>query len=246
MRKSLKRLTSKTIPKALKRFVINEFFYSAASYHGFHLCSSQEGEDMVLANLFSSGEQGFYVDVGAHHPTRFSNTFYFYKKGWSGINVDPNEDLMTAFKVSRPRDINLCLAIDMDQGEKNYYQYREPALNSIDSNTVTQREAQNLMAKKVVSVQTRTLSSILDEFLPKEARITFMTIDTEGNDIRVLQSNNWDRYRPRYVLAEDVHITDLLSLSTSEVVRLMTSLGYSVFAKTRRTLFFVDERSLES
>ena len=43
---------------------------------------SHEGEDIVLSNLFSGKKQGFYIDVGAHHPKRFSNTYLFYKKGW--------------------------------------------------------------------------------------------------------------------------------------------------------------------
>jgi hypothetical protein len=49
---------------------------------------SQEGEDMVLYRTFETVKEGFYVDVGAHHPDRFSNTYKFYKQGWRGINID--------------------------------------------------------------------------------------------------------------------------------------------------------------
>ena len=41
---------------------------------------SQEGEDMVLQRIFAQKEYGFYIDVGAHHPKRFSNTYLFYKR----------------------------------------------------------------------------------------------------------------------------------------------------------------------
>lgn len=50
---------------------------------------SQEGEDLVLNRIFGEQATGYYVDVGAHHPFRFSNTAIFYKKGWCGINIDP-------------------------------------------------------------------------------------------------------------------------------------------------------------
>jgi len=40
---------------------------------------------MILRRIFERQSTGFYVDVGAHHPKRFSNTYFFYKKGWSGI-----------------------------------------------------------------------------------------------------------------------------------------------------------------
>ncbi len=38
---------------------------------------SQEGEDLILRRIFNDRASGFYVDVGAHHPRRFSNTFNF-------------------------------------------------------------------------------------------------------------------------------------------------------------------------
>jgi hypothetical protein len=52
-------------------------------------CYSQEGEDLIASRLFPNQSTGFYVDIGAHHPTRFSNTYLLYTKGWRGINIDP-------------------------------------------------------------------------------------------------------------------------------------------------------------
>ena len=34
---------------------------------------------MVLSRIFNDKSKGFYVDVGAHHPIRFSNTYRFVK-----------------------------------------------------------------------------------------------------------------------------------------------------------------------
>jgi hypothetical protein len=48
---------------------------------------SQFGEDQVVNAIFNSKPHGFYVDIGAYHPTEISNTCYFSKKGWRGINV---------------------------------------------------------------------------------------------------------------------------------------------------------------
>ena len=36
---------------------------------------SQEGEDILLQRIFGNRNNGFYVDVGAHHSSKFSNTF---------------------------------------------------------------------------------------------------------------------------------------------------------------------------
>ena len=73
---------------------------------------SIEGEDRIVrALLWQKHDKGFYVDVGAHHPFRFSNTYLFYTQGWSGINIDATPGSMKAFNKYRPRDINLEVGI---------------------------------------------------------------------------------------------------------------------------------------
>src|SRR5690242_3324544 len=62
---------------------------------------SQEGEDRILHSIFETVADGFYVDIGAHHPKRFSNTYLFYQRGWRGINVDAMPGSMVRFKRVR-------------------------------------------------------------------------------------------------------------------------------------------------
>ena len=100
---------------------------------------SQEGEDMVLSRIFSDKSKGFYVDVGAHHPMRFSNTYSFYKRGWQGINIEPNPDSISMFKRYRPRDINLNCGIAWNKGNLEYYMFDEPALNTFDGDVLKSR-----------------------------------------------------------------------------------------------------------
>src|SRR5271166_7015278 len=82
-----------------------------------NLAYSQDGEDMILRRLLAGQKSGFYVDVGAHHPYRFSNTCYFYRQGWRGINVDTNPDAIEAFRRDRPSDINVCVGVSDTAGE---------------------------------------------------------------------------------------------------------------------------------
>ncbi len=94
---------------------------------------SQEGEDMILQRILGDKKHGFYVDVGAHHPRRFSNTYLFYRRGWSGINIEPNPEAMNAFQVDRERDINLQFGIAEHAENLTYYFFDEPALNTFDA-----------------------------------------------------------------------------------------------------------------
>ena len=65
---------------------------------------------MILRRIFGEQKNGFYIDLGAY-PLKFSDTYYFYKQGWRGINVQPNPDALRAFNVDRQRDINLQLGV---------------------------------------------------------------------------------------------------------------------------------------
>ena len=48
---------------------------------------AQHGEDILLHRLFPEGHRGFYLDVGANHPTLHSVTKHFYDRGWRGVNL---------------------------------------------------------------------------------------------------------------------------------------------------------------
>src|SRR6476646_9082307 len=77
---------------------------------------SQTGEDAILAHLLFGHDPGFYVDVGAFHPILYSNTCYFYQRGWMGINIEPTRGRIDLFKRERPRDISLACAVGRVRG----------------------------------------------------------------------------------------------------------------------------------
>lgn len=201
---------------------------------------SQEGEDLVLDRIFESKPNGFYVDVGAHHPKRFSNTYKFYCKGWSGINIDAMPGSMDIFEVIRPRDINLEIPVSKEVENLTYFIFNEPALNTFnekEANLKSKIEGYYIIEKKIL--QTRPLSMILDEYLVNaNTPIDFMSIDVEGLDMQVLQSNNWSKYRPTYVLAEDLRVNNNNGLCGQQLLEYMTGIQYQLVGRTVNTVFF--------
>ena len=94
---------------------------------------SQEGEDRILCRFFEDKKDpGFYVDVGAHHPYRFSNTQLFYDMGWRGINIDPNPEAIRLFSQCRQGDINLNVGIGKQRNLRQYFAFEESAYNTFD------------------------------------------------------------------------------------------------------------------
>ena len=201
---------------------------------------SQEGEDMVLRRLFERQKIGFYIDIGAHHPKRFSNTYLFYKRGWQGINIDAMPGSMRLFNKWRPRDINLEMGVAYESGTLDYYVFNETALNGFCADLSKKREQANnaYHVREVIKVKVCTLREILAQHLGNN-EIDFMSVDVEGLDLQVLQSNDWSQYRPKFVLSEILN-SSLHDLASDPVVQFMTQHDYVIYAKQVNTVFFQD------
>jgi FkbM family methyltransferase len=206
------------------------------------LSYSQEGEDLILARIFEGQYEGFYVDIGAHHPLKFSNTHIFYMRGWRGINIDACPGSMEVFRQIRPRDINLELAISDKPESLTYYEFNEKALNGFDKDMAAKAESLAFEMTGTRTIETVTLAQVLDKYLPPEQVIDFMNVDVEGLDEQVLRSNNWNKYRPRVILAEDVGPHMWPAVSHTNLVKMLGEHGYALACKTMNTLIFSRER----
>jgi len=81
------------------------------------------------------------------------------------------------------------------------------------------------------------LSLVLDSNLPVGQNIDFMSVDVEGLDFDVLKSNDWTKYRPKFVLAE-ILSSSMHEIEQTSIGRLMTDVGYVIYAKCVNTVFF--------
>lgn len=204
------------------------------------LSYSQEGEDLVLARLFEQIPQGIYVDVGAHHPVRFSNTYLFYRRGWRGVNIDALPGSMAPFRRMRPRDVNLELGVSGSPATLTFFAFEEPALNTFDPLLAQQRMAKGWPMREKIQVRCEPLASILSRHLHKlgSTDIQFMSVDVEGLDLAVLQSNDWERFRPRAVVAEILD-HDLGTAAQSDIAQYLDGVGYRPFSKLHQSTIFL-------
>lgn len=194
---------------------------------------------MVARRMFGDDYQGFYVDVGAHHPERYSNTAWFYSRGWRGINIEADPDLTPEIEAQRPRDITLNCAIAQSGGTMTFYRFAEAALNTFDLQTVERYRNEGLEATSTAEVQMRTLTSVIDE-VGWDLEIDLLSVDVEGLDMEVLLSNDWTKRRPKVILVES-HGRSCDSMSGSPVARLLANEGYVSVAKTLSTAVFATE-----
>jgi len=212
---------------------------------------SQFGEDAYLNSYFrgktwQKGKRMFlprhgqYVDIGAYSPTECSNTHAFYKQGWNGINIDATPGVMDSFKLVRKRDINLNLAVGNTSENLLFFCWGSPSVYNTADPTLA-REREESLSKKATEVRVKCmpLEYILDEHLAPNSKIDFMSIDVEGLDLEVLQSNNWNKYRPELIVTE-IYSNTLEELLAADIVEYLREQGYVAIAWLMPSVIFRD------
>lgn len=200
---------------------------------------SQLGEDRVLAALLEGTARGYYVDIGAHHPTRYSNTAALYKSGWHGIDVDARPGTARLFRRQRPRDRALEVGVASRVGRLKFFIFDDEAVNTFSPEWASIQEGTfNRRLLRTVEVPILTLAQLLETHLPTGQEIDLMNVDVEGFDLEVLQSNDWGRFRPRFIVAEDADIQTLDRICDSSLVQFLMAQGYHPVAKTSVSVFF--------
>ena len=235
----MKKLRDIVPQKHLFTFVkIKNFFTQGFRKHYY----SQGGEDILVSKLFGNKKDGFFVDVGAHHPKHYSNTQLLYEKGWSGINIDPNSNNMKSFRRGRKRDINLQIGISKKPGTLTYYSFSHPCFNTFSkeiADTVSKKKWVELLSK--IQVPCHPLRDILTKHVPKNKAIDLLNIDVEGFDMQVLQSNNWKKFHPRVIIIED-HSFDPNEPAQAEIYSFLKERSYRLHAYTGMSLIFIDKK----
>lgn len=231
-----------TIKEILPKRVIKGIQFLKRNYTDIYALKSysQEGEDMILRRIFENKDIGFYIDVGAHHPKRFSNTYYFYKKGWKGINIDAMPKSMDLFEKMRPRDINIEAAISNQHCDLIYYEFNEPALNGFSKELSELRDnSEQYFITSSYILRTSSLNQVLsNEFGINFIEIDFLTIDVEGLDFNVIKSIDLLKFRPNLILVE-ILSNDLTEIFNSDIALYLKEYNYKIYAKTLNTIFFI-------
>ena len=197
---------------------------------------SQFGEDVVLNDWLDRNiKSGFYVDVGCYHPSKFSNTCFLRKRGWSGINIDMDAIKIRCFDLARPGDTNINAAVSDKKETVTVYNFSRYGLGSTIDPQVAEATPMPVLSK--TEIETQTLTDIIDNSRFRDQRIDLLTIDAEGHDFAVIRSLDMDRYLPRVLLTE-THLKDIHTILEQPMHQHLESLGYKLFNWVGFTLIY--------
>lgn len=163
---------------------------------------SQNFEDVRLWRALGDRDPGFFVDIGAGHPTNVSVTRLFYDLGWRGINVEPGP-MFDELQRDRSRDINIRAAVGPADARTQFWiAHPYPDLSSLSSDVKDANPEQVEWVERVEIDQMR-LSTLLAEYAG-DRTIDFLKIDVEGAELEVIESGDWQRFRPTVVVVEAI------------------------------------------
>ena len=204
-------------------YLKNRYFFKRKSY-------AMDGEDIAIDLFNKKKNNGFYVDVGAHHPIQRNNTHLLFKKGWQGINIDVNQFSIDLFNFLRPNDLNLQVAVSDKEGEISFfYQKKFSQLNTTDKKIAEENFHGKFQERKV---KCQTIKNILDNSKYKNKKIDFLNIDVEGAEMKVLETLNFEIYDPSLICIEILGYRDLniekreIEIKNNKIFKFLVDRGY--------------------
>lgn len=205
----LQRAVNAAILRPFKRYVLHSY--------------SQHREDLIVDKLLGYKENGFYVDVGACDPVRSNNTMRFYKKNWSGVNIEPNSSCLEKFASTRQGDINLNIGIGSEVSSGIFYSFLPSTRSTFSEEIANELIEKGLTLKEKNEVEIWPLSLVFEKY-GADKEIDLLSVDTEGYDYQVIKSNDWNRFKPSVICIE--------SDGNDKAHRYLIDLGYKMVAGT--------------
>jgi FkbM family methyltransferase len=163
-------------------------------YDQFH---SQFGEDRYIFEKLKVPAQGVFVDVGAGHPIYLSNTYFFERNGWTGLCVDADPTQVELLKKERA-NVEWAAVADVE-GEIEFSQSYFPTFSSTAGKD-DYKGVLKVPIKQTIKVPSFRLDTLLDKH--GIGLVDLLDIDVEGLEVKVLQTLNFEKHKPRVILLE--------------------------------------------
>lgn len=211
---------------------------------------AQQGEDVALWQILRNVlgiEHPTYMDIGAHHPVFNNNTYLLYGRGARGVLVEPNPALHRVLEQLRPRDVLVRAGIGVTaQAEADFYIIGGSPDGQL--NTFSREQADTLVARSNGHYRIERVLKIpllgINELMRKHwnGPPNLLSLDTEGFDLPILRSLDFERLRPDVVCVETLEIGGRRLLG--EIPQLMAQKGYEARGGSFVNTIFVDRRHL--
>ncbi len=188
---------------------------------------THEEEQALVREFFGGETSGYFVEVGANHPTHGSQTWHLEQLGWTGVLVEPQPDLAAFLVTSRKARVFAAACTSPENAGQSLPLHVDGPRSALDRD----RMSPGAEAAYTIVVPTRTLDSILEE-AGAPVPIDLLSIDVEGHEVEVLSGIDLERWQPLLILVED-HVNNL------KTHRLLKRCGYDLIRRLGHNGWYV-------
>jgi FkbM family methyltransferase len=201
------RETSNRIQYLLQKIRRRSFRIFYASQNGYF---SQAGQDQFLNEVVFKGKRGgIFVEIGAADGIAFSNTYFFERElSWSGICVEPRPEAFTRLTATRKcRCVQTCVTDFSGEGVfliVEGVQTLSGLVSKYDPRHL-QRIQRELSAIGSHAYELQVNCCTFDELMKQSAIavIDYLSIDTEGGELDLLNTIPFARFSIKVVSVEN-------------------------------------------
>jgi len=183
---------------------------------------AQNFEDVLLWRALGDVKDGFYVDIGAQHPTVDSVSLAFHERGWRGVHVEPDVEWAGRLRECRPGDTVIEAAVGLAKGESSFFEIDGTGFSTCDPGVAAAHRAAGRRVKER-RVRMVTLGEVLDGCGARE--IHWLKIDVEGFESQVLRGWPPSLARPWVLVVESV-LPENRTDTSREWEHILLELGY--------------------
>jgi FkbM family methyltransferase len=201
------------------------------------LSYAQMGEDLILYHLLLDAmkiARPTYVDIGAADPITGNNTYLLHQSGGHGVLVEPNPAYQERLHLLRPHDVIVNAGVGVtDETSADYYVIRDaPMRNTFSKDDVEylRKRAGHDVVERVMVMPLVSINRLIADRLGTAPDV--LSTDVEGLDLAILQTLDFEKYRPAVIVAE--------TLPHGPVPTFLASRGYELRGATVYNTIFAD------
>lgn len=189
-----------------------------------HIANAQFFQDLFALYMLNDKRGGYFVEFGACDGRSGSNSLLLEKSfDWKGIVAEPGRCWHEDIQKNRGCHVDFRCVWDVSEQRLDFNEVTRPGLaglSTVDSYSKHDGHGHLRDTGTVYSVETISLNDLL-AFYQAPRKIDYMSVDTEGSELKILQAFDFDKYDVRIFTVEHNHTPQ-----REEIHALLSQHGY--------------------
>ena len=163
---------------------------------------SQLRQDLFVLSELGFKKSGFFVEFGATNGVDLSNSFLLEKQfGWDGILAEPAKMWHSALDINRNVFIEKRCVWKVSGETLSFNETEVGELSTIDDFSNSDEHKSLRENGKRYNVESISLNELLDS-CNAPSIMDYLSIDTEGSELEILEKFDFNRYKFRVITCE--------------------------------------------